>query len=103
MSLSAILYLAGMALIFVGERLVDHLGAVRWILDAAGAGTVIGSGILRVVRLRSTESEGLEKGHRTALALTAVGGGSILLYVLYAIPADQWLGLGSEAVSRWDA
>ena len=101
MSLTVITYLLGMALLFVGERLVDGIPAARWTLDVIGVLALGASFVLRYRSLRETEDEGLAHGQRVALALQAVGGGSLLFYVLSTDATIELLSLSAAGANRW--
>lgn len=101
MSASAILYLVGMGLLFVGERLLEAYGAIRWVVDIVGIVGVGAAATLRFKRMRDTDDAGIHQGHRTALALTAVGAGSLLVYLLSTDATVGLLGYTGEATTRW--
>lgn len=101
MSLAVIVYLVGMALVFVAERLVADIEVARWTLDLLGAAAIVGSFILRWRRLEHTDNEGLAHGERTALALQAVGSGSLLLYVLSTDAVVALFDWSTVGESRW--
>lgn len=101
MSTSAVLYLVGMALVFIGERLVEDLPAYRVLAVLLGVGSIGAAAALRGSHLRGADDAGISKGHRTALALTAVGGGSLLLYALSTVGTAELLGFEGAALERW--
>lgn len=101
MSASAVLYLLGMAAIFAGERIVEEISTLRWLFDVAGVLTVGGAAVWRGIWMRRADDAGIAEGHRTALALTLVGAGSLALYVLSTDAAAEFLGFGAEAARRW--
>ncbi len=101
MSFAIIVYLVGMALVFVGERLVADIVAARWVLDLLGAAALIGSFILRWRRLEDADNDGLAHGERVALALQAVGSGSLLFYVLSTDGVVQFFNWTATGRERW--
>lgn len=82
MSLSVVLYLTGMACLFVAERLLD-----AWATWRVGVGVfglvVLGASIaLRVRALKAATDDGIRYAEHRATVLSAVGVASLLVYVL---------------------
>jgi len=101
MSASTLLYLCAMAAVFAGEQIVGETTALRWALDGVGAVGLAGAALWRASKARGSDDEGLEEGHRTALALILVGAGSLLLYILSLEATAETIGLSREGATRW--
>lgn len=101
MSPSTWSYLAGMLLLFVGQRILD--GIDEWQLAATfvGALALAAAAYLRVQELRTTKDPGLRLGHRTALAALAVGVGALVLYAGTTDRFTAGLHLDDTAEERW--
>lgn len=101
MSLSVILYLLGMALIWIGERLLGGDETWRLILALAGV-TVVGiSFAVRARSLKASGNEGVELAHRRALIMQAIGASSLFVYF---ITTDAFMGMAGftgEFETRW--
>lgn len=102
MSLSAILYLVGMALVFVGERLVPEPLSARLVFDGLAAALFVVSVGLRFSANLKLEGDAARAGKR-ALAFGLVGIGSLLVYVLGQGPVTSALGLSAKAATRVSA
>jgi hypothetical protein len=99
MTLSGILWLLGMGLIFVGEQIIGE-GTTRWAVDGVGLAVVLGSMALRL-RNGSAADAGVRSGGLLALIFSAVATSSLLLYLLGTDDMVLVLGLADEARSRW--
>ncbi|MBU8894228.1 GldG family protein [Corallococcus sp. M34] len=88
-------YVAGLLLVFVGERIVGA-GSARWALSGVGAALALGAGAWRFARLRAAQGE-----RRTlegwVLGLYGVG---LLALVLYFLQSDAGGLLLGEPLSR---
>lgn len=96
MSLSMIVYLVGMALVFAGQRLFTDTTSTA--LTVAG---VVGVVVGLALRLRTSgpESDGGARGR--ALVGQGIGVASLLLYALTTDTAVTTLGLTDETLDRW--
>ncbi len=101
MTTSALIYLAGMAALFVGERLLEAYGALRATTTGLGLLAVGGAAVARHRRMHGADDEGAALAQRTALALTLVGAGSLAAYALSTGTATELLGLSGESADRW--
>ena len=100
MSISAILYLAGMALFFVGERLLGDVTGARVGVDAVALALLLFSLWLRYRDLRG--AEGAARGaRRRALGFALVGRGSLVLYGLSLPGVADALHLSDAAAGRY--
>lgn len=101
MSLSALLYLVGMAGVFVGQRLLAGFDEPKWILTLAGLGAIGISAGLRLRGLRRASDDGLRFGHRVALICVLVGIASLVMYAATTESVLQSLELAEETENRW--
>lgn len=101
MSPSTWSYLAGMLLLFVGQRILD--GIDEWQLAATTLGglALAVAAYLRLKELRATNDPGLRLGHRTALVAFAVGVLALVLYVGTTERVTAGLHLDDTAEERW--
>lgn len=77
---STMLYLAGMLLLFVGQRILDGIDEWQTIATVAG-GLVLSVALgLRVRALRAAKDPGIRLGHRVALLGLMVGVAAVVLY-----------------------
>lgn len=100
MSASALLYLAGMGLVFVGERLLESYGAIRLLVDLVGLSGVGTAAFLRYRQIRRCDDRGLVEGHRIALGLTGVGVAALVVYGLSIGLATSTLDLSNQVAER---
>ncbi|MCB9746121.1 MAG: Gldg family protein [Alphaproteobacteria bacterium] len=100
MSPGVILYLAGMALVFVGQRLFGD-DSLSLPLSVVGALMVLGALGLRFRQVADAPSPEAADAHRKALAATGAG---LLALVVYGLSTDvvtNALFSDEEAVKRW--
>ncbi len=100
MSWRVVLYIFGMALIFVGEQIPADTGIVRWSLVGVGGLAIGSSALWRGLRSRQADESGIETGHRLALVTTLIGAGSLGGYVLSTQSVAEGLGVGGPS-SGW--
>ena len=98
MSLSVILYLAGMALVFAGQRLFGGGDALEWTLTGGGALAVLASLGLRLGARSGAPSERHASAHVKALLYGVVGAVSLAIYFLSTDAAVE--ALESSAMSN---
>ncbi len=100
MSGSGIILLAGLFVLFVGERVFAE-GA--WHLAVSGLGLAIVLGAIGLRAFAWARSTGARKqGHQLALVWTLVSAGSLVLYGLTLDPVTAALGFTGEALDRWN-
>ena len=101
MSPAAITYLVGLALVYVGERLLA--GHDGWRAAATGLGVLAlaaaGGWVLR--RMRSASDPGQRLAHRTMLAGLLATAASLVLYAGTTRGVTDAMGLADEALARW--
>jgi hypothetical protein len=100
MSASALLYLVGMGLVFVGERMLESYGAIRIAVDLVGFSAVGAATFQRYRQMRRADDRGLYQGHRIALILTGVGVVALTLYGMSTGPAISTLELSERTAKR---
>ena len=81
MSVSALSYLAGMAGLFIGQRLLDGHDGPQWFVSVAGLVAVLFAAVVRLRGLRGATDEGQRFGHRVAMTCLVVGLASLVMYV----------------------
>lgn len=99
MTLSAILWLLGMGLVFVGETILGE-GIARWVLDLIGLAVIVGGVLLRL-RSSGQADPSVAAGKRLALIFAIVGTSSLLFYALGTDDLVNAMGLGDESRVRW--
>lgn len=92
-------FLAGMGLVYVGERLFGD-DPLRWVMTGAGL-AVVAVSVLWRARLLSGATGTRRDAHRRALVWTAVSASSLVLYALSTDPVVAALGLTEEGAERW--
>lgn len=101
MRLASFLWLAGFALLFVGERMFGGgEDKWRWILDGAGALALVGTFVL-LVQARGRAPRDQQSPHGLALAFAGVGLSSLVLYALTTAPVLEALALEAEGEQRY--
>ncbi len=100
MSASALLYLIGMGLVFVGERLLESYGAIRVVVDFVGLSGAGAAAFLRYRQMRRSDDPGLVEGRRIALGLTGMGVAALVIYGCSTEPAISTVGLSNRAAER---
>jgi|GEM_PF-696423 len=101
MSPSAILYLVAMAVLFVGQRLLDGNDGPQLAVTVLGTAVLAVAAGLRLRQLRSAKDAGLRFGHRIALMCLFVGIASLVLYTATTDAVLSALALGDESEQRW--
>ncbi len=116
MSAAAILYLLGMGLLFLGERLLGADPAARGVFAVLALAGLAASVALRVRMLRASsgsaagdvassgrpgDAEGQGPGRILALVMTLAGIGSLAGYAFTLPGMVSFLGLEGEAAGRW--
>ncbi len=101
MSTAAILYLVSMAVVFVGQRLLDGNDGPQTAVTAVGLVMLALAAGLRVRSMRSATDPGLRRGHRVAMIGLLVGASSLVLYAATTGTVVDGLSLGDEAEERW--
>lgn len=81
MRLSGVLYLLGMGLLFLGERLIGGDGVTRWVADGVGILAVLGA-LYDLFRGMGEASDAHKGAWRTGLIYGIVGLLSVVVYVL---------------------
>lgn len=99
MSGSGVILLAGLGLVFLGERMLG-VGDARAPVSLFGVAVVLGALGLRIWALRRSEGDRAH-AHRQALIFTAVAVGGLALYGLTLPTVTDALGLDEEAASAW--
>lgn len=100
MSGSALVYLVGMGLVFVGERLLESYGAIRLAVDLVGLSGIGAAAIVRYRQLERSDDPGLVEGQRIALGLTGMGVAALVVYGLSTELAIRTVGLSNQAADR---
>ncbi len=99
------LYLGGLLLLFIGERIVPDITAARVPLSVLGlAAIVVVTGLRWWVALATDEQR--KTAERTMAILSTAGVLAVLAYFATAEPVRDWLGLGDMSVAtrrRYDA
>ncbi len=102
MSTMAGLYLGGMALVFVGERLLsgaeDGLG---WVVSWVGVALVGAAFAFAVRRYRGALEPGQRLGYRAAGVLLLVGFAGLVVYLGTTDGVVETFGLEGESERRW--
>lgn len=101
MSPAVILYLVGMALIYVGERLLGGDETWRVALSLSGVIVIGLSFAVRVRTLKQSENEGVGLAHRRAIIMQAIGASSLLVYLLSTESFVDMAGFTGESERRW--
>jgi hypothetical protein len=101
MSAAAVSYLAGMLLVFLGQRVLDGRDAWQTGLTVLGLVGLAAAAGLRVRAGRRETDAGRQAGQRLALRLGLGGVGAVAIYALGADPVVDGLGLEGEAARRW--
>lgn len=101
MSPSTLSYLAGMLLLFVGQRILDGIDLAQTSVTVVGALALVVAAVLRVRALRAAKDPGLRRGHRDALILLVVGLASVVMYVGTTESFTQSLSLDDQGEARW--
>jgi hypothetical protein len=101
MSGSAVILLAGLFIMFLGERVYGY-SDYRLAITAAGAGVALFGVGLRVYGMLRSEG-GRANAHRQALIWSIVVLASALLYVLTLEPVVTAMGLGDDAAKKFGA
>ncbi|MEM7154242.1 MAG: Gldg family protein [Myxococcota bacterium] len=101
MSLSSLVYLAGMLALFVGQRILDGLDTAQAVATVVGGLALAVAAVLRFRALRGTKDPGLRLGHRLAMLLLLVGVASVILYIGTTERFIQSLALDDAGEERW--
>lgn len=99
MTVAGILWLVGMALVFVGEQIIGD-GMARWSVSGIGALLVVASIGLRARRLTSPDRS-IKTAVIQSMIMGAVGGASLLTYALATDDVALNLGLDDAGLLRW--
>lgn len=100
MRLPAILYLAGMGLLLIGERMIGGEDVQRWVLDGAGLGALLAS-MLLLLSARSRAPAEQRGPHNLALLWAGVGLLSLVLYGLTSDTVLRALALSEDGERRF--
>lgn len=101
MSLAMILYLGGMAAIYVGERLLGPDHTARWLLLGIGGIAVVGSIAMRAQARSRSDDDGVRYGNTVALGLSAAGLMAVMLYGLSTDGFVDMIGFEDATAERW--
>jgi hypothetical protein len=101
MSASAIAYVAGMAALFVGQRLLDGIDGLQSAVTLVGVLAVVVAAALRLKGLRAATDEGQRFGHRVAFTCLLVGAASLVMYVATTEWIVRAMTLDAEGEDRW--
>jgi hypothetical protein len=97
---SGVVLLAGLVLLFVGERFVGD-GDLRPVVSGVAVLVLLGAVGLRAYAMLGSEGA-RRKGHRGALVATSVAVGSLVLYAFTLPSATAAFGLEDDAIDRWN-
>jgi len=100
-SVSTLIYLAGMAVIYVGQRLLAGYDTLSWVLVLVGVGGVVAATALRVEAMRRSDDDGLRWGHRRMLDFLGISFVSLALYALSTDTVVQALGLEGPSADHF--
>jgi hypothetical protein len=103
MSAATVLYLVGMGLLFVGERLLSTEPVMRAIVATLAALCLGGALALRLKARQGAGSDARRSGEGWAVAFTLTGIAALLLYALTLGGVTGALGLSEVSESRWRA
>ncbi|MEC8425357.1 MAG: Gldg family protein [Myxococcota bacterium] len=93
--LPGLLYLGGLLVIFLGERVVGGLDTTRFILDGVGGAMVAGA-LGLFAKSRGDAAEDQKPAHQVPLIYGALGVGALLVYVLGIDAVVDALGFSDE-------
>lgn len=96
---SSILYLLGMLLVFIGERVFGGESVWRQVADGAGLLLVVG-GLISAARAMGAGTADQRSAHRQALIWGAVGLSSLLVYALGTDTVVDALHLADEKAEK---
>ncbi len=100
MRLPTILYLLGMGLLLVGERLIGGEDVKRWAFDGVGALLLVAAlGLLAQARSKAREDQ--RAPHSLALGWAGLGVASLLVYALTTDGALRALAFSEEGEQRF--
>lgn len=94
MSVGILIYIASLAVLYVGERLLDGYETLNVMLDVAGVGGLLAATGLRVAAMKRTSDAGLRWAHRRMLDFFGVALLGVATYFLVRF------GLSDEASAR---
>lgn len=100
MSGSGVILVAGLAVLFLGERVFGE-GDWRPVVSGLGLLIVIGALVLRAFAW-SKSTGARRQGHALALGWTGVVVGSLVIYGLTLSPVTSAVGLDEDGVARWN-
>ena len=103
MSATALLYLLGMALVFIGERLLGGHETWHWVSNVAGLAVLGSAALVEVARLRKSRDAGIRLGRRLVLATMFAGFAALVLYVGTTDFVVDGLDMSREGEVRWVA
>jgi hypothetical protein len=101
MSLSTILYLAGMAWMFIAQRILDGEDTAQTGLTIVAVAFLVAAATLRFRALRAAREDGIRLGNRVALMFLLVGCASLVLYTATTDSVVTSLTLAEESEERW--
>lgn len=101
MSLGTLVYLGGMAALYVGQRLLDGHDGPQWVLSLAGLAAIVAAAVLRARRMKRSNDDGVRFGNRVALMFLLVGAASLVLYAATTNTVVRGMTLGQDAEDRW--
>lgn len=96
----AVLYLVGMGLLLVGERLIGGEDVKRWAFDGAGLAALVGA-IVTLLRARAAAAEDQRAPHGAALGFAGLGMASLVLYALTTDEALRALAFTEQGEQRF--
>lgn len=96
-------YLGGMALVFLGQRVLDGHDTWQLLLTLAGLALVGLALGLRLRAFRGEKDAGRKLGQRYALLLIAGSLGALFIYAFSTDLVLDGMGIGDEAAKRWRA
>lgn len=102
MRLPAILYLVGMGLLLIGERMIGGEDWKRWAFDGLGLVALLGTFVM-IARARAKVSEDQRSSHSAALTWAGVGVTSVLIYALGTDEVLRALAFSEEGERRFSA
>lgn len=99
MTLSGILWVLGMGLVFVGEQIIGE-GMTRWVVDLVGVAVVASSFVFRGAGLQNKDAS-VKDGALKSLIMAGVATLSLGLYALGTNEFTDLLGFADEGRVRW--
>lgn len=101
MSKSLMAWLAGMALLFAGQRLFVGNDMMALMLSAVGFLALFAGLFFRIQARSGSSDPHAQSAHRTALLLQGLGFASVIVYLVSIESVPETLGLSEEGIKRW--